>query len=118
MIIQKWLEDNGIAYFMGARLKSQSESFHNKVVKADDFKPWGDSVPKQADVAQYKVLCQNARQVIVTYSPRRARKDAHKRAEGIEKLNNAKIQAAQVEPTRIWRFLNFPEGQVGGSEQG
>ena len=62
---QKWLEDNGIAYVMGARLKSQSESFQNQVLKADDFKPWGDSVPKQADVAQYKVLCQNGRQVIV-----------------------------------------------------
>ena len=112
---QKWLEDNGIAYVMGARLKSQSESFHNKVLKADDFKPWGDSVPKQADVAQYKVLCQNARQVIVTYSPRRARKDAHKRAEGIEKLNKRLQKSKQpksVSQRGYARFLNFPEGQV------
>ena len=112
---QKWLEDNGIAYVMGARLKSQSESFQNKVLKADDFKPWGDSVPKQADVAQYKVLCQNARQVIVTYSPRRARKDAHKRAEGIEKLNKRLQKSKQpksVSQRGYARFLNFPEGQV------
>ena len=55
---QKWLEDNGIAYVMGARLRSHSEGFQNQVLRADDFKPWGESVERQGDVARYKVLSQ------------------------------------------------------------
>ena len=112
---QKWLEDNGIAYVMGARLRSYSEGFQNQVLRADDFRPWGESVAKQGDVARYKVLSHNQRQVIVTYSPRMARKDARKRAEGIDKLTRRLQRSRQprsVSQRGYAQYLSFPEGQV------
>ena len=85
------------------------------MLRAEDFKFWGKSVVRQGDVAQYKVLSHNRRQVIVKYLPRTAHKDARKRVEGIEKLTRRLHRSSQpksVSQRGYAQFLRIPEGQV------
>ena len=61
------------------------------------------------------MLSHHRRQVIVTYSPKTARKDARKRAEGIEKLTRRLQRSSQprsVSQRGYAQYLSFPEEKV------
>lgn len=65
-------------YVIGARIKNESS----------DIKEWILSLPKD-DKNTYEYVKQNGDRLIVSYSEKRARKDAHNRQKGVERLKKA-----------------------------
>lgn len=88
------LEEKGYKYIVGARIKNVSDALKEQILNVDHYK--STSVPfasekakEQKDEAQRIATfdCKKGRQMVVHYSPRRARKDAHDRNKAIETLH-------------------------------
>lgn len=78
------LEEQGVEYIVGARLKSMSTKKQNEILAEDTWINTDDSVD---DVSKYKEMkLSNNRRLIVSYNPARARKDSRDRNTTIDKL--------------------------------
>lgn len=119
---QALLKHNNIAYILGARLKSQPNSFKKKILRDDDFLVWSDNNAchdwgscDQNPPTRYKSVRKGEDRYVVTFSPKRAAKDARLRAKGVEKLKKKLSKSKQVKSISnrgYARFLDIPNGQV------
>lgn len=112
---EKLLQEHGIPYILGFRLKAQTVEFQNKALDPDNFAAWQPMKEFPTSIARYKCLWKGATRVIVTWSPKRARKDARLRTQNLERLR--KNLAASQKPASVAkrghaRFLTFPEGRI------
>ena len=73
------LESNGISYIVGARLKGLPDKLKESILNIDNYK----QINKTTKLGIFKHKC---RKLIVTYSAKRARKDAKDREKAIEKV--------------------------------
>lgn len=74
------MEKDGTRYIVGARLKNQNKALKEKIVNVDRYRWTGDG----RRVGVFRTA--QGRRLIVTWCPRRARKDAHDRDKAIRKL--------------------------------
>jgi len=93
------LEENGYFYIVGARLKSLKGELAGKVLSLavpvhPGEKPEEDS--RQATVGS--IVVDEHSRLVVSFSPLRARKDAHERAKMIEKLRRKLGKSVTVKP--------------------
>ena len=81
------LEANGYEYIVGARIKNMSKEVTDQILSEDGLSSIGcDS----EDALQGKIIgLDKDKKLIVTYSKKRARKDAHNRDTALEKLKKA-----------------------------
>ena len=98
------LQEAGYNYILGARIKSESAS----------VKQWILSLEK-VDKACYDYKRENGERLIVSYSDKRAKKDAYNRDRGIVRLRKAyktgRITKSQVNKRGYNKFLSM-EGDV------
>ena len=110
------LREHQIPYILGARLKASPKAIKEKVLEAEGFRPWPvDSGLADLPVDRYRCLQTDGARLVVTYSQRRARKDARERERHLEKLRKQlqkNGQSAAVSRHGYARFLDFPEGRV------
>ena len=125
------LQDRGIPYLMGARLKAQKAEIKAWILDEAGWLPWEGASKRISNkpkrVARYKVRTvdkdkeqapdKNKRKarLIVTHCDRRARKDARLRDRQIAKLKKRLEKSgtpASLSPSGPARFLSFPHGQV------
>lgn len=107
----KLLQQAGYKYILGARIKSEGTS----------IKQWILSLEK-IDNACYEHKRQNGERLIVSYSEKRAKKDAYNRDRGIERLRKAfksgHITKQQVNKRGYNKFLEISKDvEVSISEQ-
>lgn len=117
---EKLMQEHKISYILGARLKSQGKSFKEQILCLDDFLAWGDAHPfgdwmdsGPNQITRYKSLRKDGAWVIVTYSPKRARKDMRLRKEGVDQLRTRLSKSSRpkaVSQRGYARFLDFPKG--------
>ena len=105
------LQQAGYKYILGARIKTESTS----------IKQWILSLEK-TDKACYEYKRQNEERLIVSYSEKRAKKDAYNRDRGIERLRkafkNGHITKQQVNKRGYNKFLEISKDiEVVISEQ-
>jgi transposase len=74
------LEEHEFNYIVGARIKNLSKSIKEKIVNQDNYKELN------ADKKVARFTLDNGRQLVVTYSKKRAKKDKADREKGIKKL--------------------------------
>ncbi len=112
---ERLLQERGIPYILGARLRSQTAEFRNRALEPDGFVAWRPMKEFPTSIARYKSLRKGSTRVIVTWSPKRARKDARQRAQGLERLRRrlaGSDRPASVAGRGYARFLAFPEGRI------
>ena len=94
------LQEAGYNYILGARIKSESAS----------VKQWILSLEK-VDKACYNYKRENGERLIVSYSDKRAKKDAYNRDRGIARLRKAyktgRITKSQVNKRGYNKFLEI-----------
>lgn len=111
------LREHQVPYILGARLKASPKALRERILDANGFQPWSgtDELP----VDRYRCLETDGARLVVTYSQKRARKDARERQRRVEKLRaqlEKNGQSAAVSRQGYARFLDFPEGQVAINE--
>ena len=74
-----YLQERGHHYVLGARLKSLNQQLKGQILDNQGYKDMGEGYLVKEIEAEGKRL-------VVSYSPNRARKDAHERKEALEKL--------------------------------
>ena len=110
---QKMLSDKGLPYLLGYRMKSAPAALKAKILDKKGIQPWsGHGSGDKSEEGWYKVIEHEGSRIIVTYSPTRARNDAHKRDKAIEKLQK-KLKRSR-KPSSFssrghGRFLSFPD---------
>ncbi len=112
------LRRRGTPYILGARLKSCSKEEKQKILDPGGYDPWSRDEHSDS-VAFIRSIGDGDSRLIVTCSPRRARKDAGNRALGIEKLQSRldkSREPASHSNRGSARFLDFPDGQVSLNE--
>ena len=110
------LRERGIPYIPGARPRPQTAEFRNRAPGPGGFVAWRPMKGFPAPVARYRSLRKGAAGVIVTWSPRRARRDARQRAQGLERRRRrlaGRGRPASVAGRGHARFPAFPEGRAG-----
>ena len=75
------LEDNGFEYIVGARIKNVSKKLKEEILNKNNYKKIDDSDDLKINRLKYK-----NRNLIISYSPKRARKDTHERQKNIDRL--------------------------------
>lgn len=91
------LESVGKQYIVGARIKNMPEEIKRQILDKDNY----TEVSSESEESYYiKQIPYQGKRLIVTYSPSRARKDAHDREKSIEKLVN-KINHQAKKPTHL-----------------
>ena len=111
---EKSLQERRVPYLLGARLKCSPAARKREILDADRYRAW-DRDGEAGLIDRYRCLEDGERTLIVTHSPRRARKDAHDRARQIEKLRERLRQSrkpAAHGQRGAARFLEFPDGRV------
>jgi len=73
------LEENNFEYIVGARIKNMPKDLQEKILNHDHYK----NVSKDYKIGEFEY---SGRKLVVSYSAKRARKDAHDRSKAIEKL--------------------------------
>ena len=108
------LEQRGTPYILGARLKSCRAALKRQILDLDAYAPWGrDRHAEQ--LGRIRAISDGESRLVVTHSPRRARKDAHQRERQIERLRARLARgagAASLGNRGTARFLDFPDGRV------
>jgi len=74
------LEENEFNYIVGARIKSLSTKIKEQIINRDNYQELN------ADKTVARFTLDNGRQLVVTYSKKRAKKDKADREKGIKKL--------------------------------
>ncbi len=112
------LQQRGTPYMLGARLKTLPAAQQRAVLEQEGYRTW----PRQGSsetMGRFRCLPDGKRTLLVTWSPRRARKDAHDRARRIGKLQ-ARLSknrgTASYSHCGAAQFLDFPDGQVALNE--
>ena len=111
---QAALQARGTPYILGARLKSLPSALTEKVLDVNGYVDWGRTEHSRT-IGRYRSIEDGDRKLVVTYSPRRARKDAHNRERQIEKLRARLAKSsglASYGSRGTARFLDFPDGEV------
>ncbi len=113
------LEQRGTPYILGARLKSCRVALKRQILDLDAYAPWGrDRHAEQ--LGRIRAISDGDARLVVTHSPRRARKDAHQRERQIERLRTRLAKgagAASLGNRGTARFLDFPDGRVALNEE-
>ena len=111
---QKALKRRGTPYILGARLKSRGTEQTRLILDQDGYEGWGRAEYSDS-IGRMRTIEDGECRLVVTYSPRRARKDARDRSRKIERLRNRLLKsrspASQCGKGSA-RFLDFPEGRV------
>ena len=125
---EKALQGRGIPYVFGARLKTLPAALSKEFLSLEDYRSWGRA-DCSSSIARYRCLTLELgrnvlsrkeekgkyRQLVVTHSPKRARKDLQDRRRRLDKLAgklaNSK-QPASLTSSGNAKYLAFPEGQV------
>ena len=106
------LEAADCPYIMGYRLKSAGNKMKSQVLDRSRYQPLPAADGKDVH-ASYQVIEQAGRRIVVTWSEKRAHKDARQRAQGIEKLMK-KLKRSRQPATLTRRqyatFLRFSSG--------
>ncbi len=108
------LQARGTPYILGARLKSRKADETRQILDLDGYVPW-ERGARSRSIGSYRTIEAGACRLVVTHSPRRARKDAHDRQRQIDRLRKklARTGSAAEQSNRgTARFLDFPEGKV------
>ncbi len=109
------LRDRGTPYILGARLKACPKALRARILDVAAYAAWGRSEYADSVAAIRDLPLEDGGRLVVTHSPRRARKDARDRARRLEKLrrklDRGATPAAPVASATA-RFLDFPEGRV------
>lgn len=77
------LEKENIEYIVGARLKSIPKELQKKILNHENYKPIRTTKEEEFKIGRF---IYNGRELVVSYSEVRARKDAHDRQKAIERL--------------------------------
>src|SRR3989344_4710466 len=85
------LKENGYTFIVGGRIKNETDKVKNEILKLSCDKKDGMS---------FEVTRDDGTRLIVTYSDKRARKDKHNRAKGVEKLKK-KVASGKLTKTHI-----------------
>ena len=107
------LGDKGLPYILGYRMKSAPAALKVRILGREGARPWSGHGPDdKSEERWYKVIEHEGSRIIVTYSPTRARNDAHKCDKAIEMLQK-KLKRSR-KPARFssrgyGRFLSFPD---------
>ena len=115
---QDMLRTKGLPFILGYRLKSAPAGVKDKALDTGGYKPWAGhgAAEGAAEAGRYKVIEHDGARIIVTFSPARARKDAHKRQKALDRLQTKLRRSrspASVSHRGYARFLSFPEtGEV------
>ena len=108
------LQARGTPYILGARLKSRPAAQKRRILDPDGYGPWGRDECARS-IGSFQCVADGERRLVVTHSPKRARKDARERERRIEKLR-ARLETgdtpASVSNRGAARFLDFPDGKV------
>lgn len=98
------LEDKGYEYIIGARIKNESKEIKQRIINHDFENNKILEIEKRRGV-----------RLIVSYSRKRARKDAHNRQRGLqrleEKMGSGKLTKKQINDRGYNKFLKM-EGKV------
>ncbi len=115
---QDMLRTKGLPFILGYRLKSAPAGVKGKALDTGGYKPWAGhgaaegATEGAAEAGRYKVIEHDGARIIVTFSPTRARKDAHKRQRALERLQTKLRRSrspASVSQRGYARFLSFPD---------
>lgn len=94
------LEDRGYGYIIGARIKNESKRIKQEILKYD-FK----------DNKILEIEKERGRRLIVSYSSKRAKKDAHNRQKGLQrlekKMKSGKLTKQQINNRGYNKFLEM-----------
>lgn len=100
----KALEAAGYEYILGARLKSETQEIKDKILK-NNFR----------DGQSKKIHKNDTQSLIISYSDKRARKDAHNRQKGLKRLEkrlkSGKLTKTSINNRGYNKFLEL-EGQI------
>ncbi len=88
----KALEEADFEYIVGARLKNQTKEITNQILNQEEYYPV-NTIEKLKEIQHPKG------RLIMSYSPKRAKKDAYDRAKAVEKLRK-KIQKKKKTGTK------------------
>ncbi|OQA00925.1 MAG: Transposase DDE domain protein [Bacteroidetes bacterium ADurb.Bin408] len=94
----KLLERLGKRYIVGARLKSMSKKYQEKIIDKTDYR----ILTKPDDENEYSIkeMLVNNRRLIVSYNEKNAKKDAHDREKSIERLIS-KLRKKNTNPAKL-----------------
>ena len=125
---EKALQERGIPYVLGARLRKLPAALSREFLSGQGFRSWGRA-DCSSSIASYRCLRMELgrnvlsseevggkyRQLVVTHSPKRAKKDRHDRRNRLDKL--AKKLAKGKQPASLAsggnaKYLDFPKGGV------
>ena len=110
---QTMLSDRGLPYILGYRMKSAPVVVKAQILNSEGSQPWsGHGTDGKTEEGWFKVIEHEGSRIIVTWSPARARNDAHKRARAIDKLHKKFKQSrkpASFSSCGYARFLSFPD---------
>ena len=110
---QKMLGDKRLPYILGYRMKSAPAALKARILGKEGAWPWSGHGPDdKSEQGWYKVIEHEGSRIIVTYSPTRARNEAHKRDKAIEKLQKKLKRSrkpASFSSRGYGRFLSFPD---------
>jgi len=116
------LRDRGLSHILGYRMESAPAAVKADILNPEGRRPRAGHGTGGADGdGWYKVIDRDGARIIVTWSPARARNDAHKRGKAVETLRK-KLKRSR-KPGSFGsrghgRFLSFPEtGEVTLDEE-
>ena len=114
---QALLQAHDLPCILGYRMKSAPASVKAALLDETGYRPWaGHGAQNEAETGRCKVIEHDGSRIIVTWSPARARKDAHRRDKAIEKIQKKirrSARPASFSSRGYSRFLSFPgDGKV------
>ncbi len=110
------LQRRGTSYMLGARLKTLPAAQQRAILAREGYRTWPSQESSEA-MGRFRRLPDGKRTRLVTWSPRRARKDAHERTRRIGKLQTRLSKhrgAASYSHHGVAQFLDFPDGYPDG----
>ena len=109
------LQKRGTPYILGARLKSRPADEKEKILDLDGYRKWTFREHSES-IGSFRVIeLDGEREMVVTHSPKRARKDKNNRDKALEKLRKRIGKGegpASFSSRGAGRFLKFPRGKV------
>jgi len=113
---RKRLEKRKIPHILGARPRSETAAMQERILAPGGFVGWSKADGTEGAVDRCKVIRRTeGGRLIITHSPKRARRDALLREGAIEKLRRRLAgsgRVAGVSKRGYARFLDFPDGCV------
>jgi transposase len=100
----KALEENGYQYILGARIKNETKEIKNEILK------------RKLENGKFRSIKKDEKtRIIISYSKKRAKKDAHNRERGLKrlekKINSGKLTKSNINNRGYNKYLKL-EGEV------